>query len=192
MLIVIGWPGSVHDAKVFANSSINKKLSKGQLPSIFLQLLPGRLRVGSYLLGDPAYPLVPYCLKEYESCSTNAQVIFNSLLWSGRNPGECAFGRLKNRWGFLTHPNDLKIENFPLAVYSCFVLHNFCEQDSNLMDNDFLQNQICVHDQNTHNFQNIPDPILSGNIDEGTVIRDILTSYTQVNLPGHFNEDNDS
>ena len=186
------WPGSVHDAKVFANSSINKKLSKGQLPSTFLQLLPGRLKVGNYLIGDPAYPLVPYCLKEYESCSTNAQVIFNNLLRSARNPVECAFGRLKNRWGFLTRPIDLKLENVPLAVYSCFVLHNFCEKDSNLMDNDLVQNQICVHDQNAHNYQSIPDPIYSGNIEEGKVIRDILTSYIQVNLPDHLHEDIDS
>ena len=96
------WPGSVHDAKVFANSSINKKLRENNLPVTYQQLLPGRSRVGSYLIGDPAYPLTPYCMKEFAKCTTDAQVIFNNILRSARNPIECAFGRLKARWSFLT------------------------------------------------------------------------------------------
>ena len=41
------------------------------------------------------HPLVPFCMKEFEHCSNNEQVIFNNMLRSARNPIECAFGRLK-------------------------------------------------------------------------------------------------
>lgn len=58
------WPGSVHDAKVFANSSINKKMQDGSFPITYQSLIPGRTKIGSYLIADPAYPLTPYCLKK--------------------------------------------------------------------------------------------------------------------------------
>ena len=74
------WPGSVHDAKVFANSSINDKLQSNKLPGIFQSVVPGCNLVPNYLIGDPAYPLTPFCMKEYESCRSNEQVVFNQML----------------------------------------------------------------------------------------------------------------
>ena len=76
------WPGSVHDAKVFSNSSISHKLREQQLPQTFQTLIPGLDKIPNYLIGDPAYPLTPYCMKEYETCNENAQVVFNGLLRS--------------------------------------------------------------------------------------------------------------
>lgn len=91
------WPGSVHDAKVFANSSVNHELRNNILPATSQYPVQGEPKVPNYLIGDPAYPLVPFCMKEYESCLNNQQVIFNSMLRCARNPTECAFGRLKAR-----------------------------------------------------------------------------------------------
>jgi hypothetical protein len=65
------WPGSVHDAKVFANSSINCKLRRNILPSTFQCPVEGGEKIKNYLIGDPAYPLVPFCIKEYDTCSNN-------------------------------------------------------------------------------------------------------------------------
>ena len=67
-------------------------------------------------------------MKEYETCNTIAQVVFNNVLHSARNPIECAFGRLKSRCGFLTRKIDLELDLEPAAIYACFVLHNICEQ----------------------------------------------------------------
>ena len=72
------WPGSVHDAKVFCNSNINKNLQKGKLPK-HQQILPGRQKFGNHLIGDAAYALTLYCLREYSTCSSNAEVVFNNV-----------------------------------------------------------------------------------------------------------------
>ena len=54
------WPGSVRDAKVFANSSHNMKLSNGVLPVTYKQLLPGHAQVPNYLIRNRACPLLSY------------------------------------------------------------------------------------------------------------------------------------
>jgi hypothetical protein len=120
---------------MFANSSVNCKLRDEQLPKTFQTIIPGSDKIPNYLIGDPAYPLTPYCMKEYETCNKNAQVVFNELLRSARNPIECAFGRLKARWSILTRSIDLKLESIPTVVYSCFVLHNYCEQNKLMIQN---------------------------------------------------------
>ena len=91
------WPGSVHDAKSFANSTITRKFREGSLAGTLHEVLPGYGAVRNYLIADPAYPLTPFCTKEYHSCSNNQQVIFNNIPRSARNTVECAFGRLKAR-----------------------------------------------------------------------------------------------
>lgn len=127
-------PGSVHDVKVLANSSISHKLRRGILTSTFQCPLEGGVKIPNYLIGDPAYSLLPYCMNEYESCTNNDQVIFKNMLRSARNPVECAFGRLKARWSILTRKIDLQIKAIPIVMYACFVLHNFCEKNNSYID----------------------------------------------------------
>ena len=89
----IRWPGGTHTAKVFPYSSINKHLQEQKQPYLCRPLLPGRDKVGLLLLGDPAYPLLPHVMKEFATCTTDAQVIFNQMLRDARNAIECAYGR---------------------------------------------------------------------------------------------------
>ena len=84
------WPGSVPDAKVFSNSS----LQNGNLAKTHFSLLPGFEAIPNYLIGDPAYPLTPFCMKEFQYCAENKHVLFNHMLRSARNQIESAFGRL--------------------------------------------------------------------------------------------------
>ena len=116
------WPESVHDSKVFANSLIFMKMRNGALPQTFQTLVPRLEKIPNYLIGDPAYPLTPHCMKEYDHCSNNEQVAFNNILRSARNPIECAFGRLKARWRILTRKMDLKLETIPVVMF-CFAQH---------------------------------------------------------------------
>ena len=90
------WPGSVHDAKVFTNSSICKRLCSSNLPTIFQTISNSEVKIPKYLIGDPAYPLLPYCMRGYSTCKSNEEVVFNVMV-STRNPIECAFGWLKAR-----------------------------------------------------------------------------------------------
>jgi hypothetical protein len=180
------WPGSVHDAKVFANSGINHKLKSGTLPCTFQSITPGAEKIPNYLIGDPAYPLTPHCMKEYATCSCNEEVIFNSLLRSARNQIESAFGRLKARWSFLTKKVDLKLESVPTVIYACFVLHNFCEKNKSYVDEDQVRLQIELIKRNENRNKDMLDPIFSSNAGEGEVIRRIITNYIKDNLPDNL------
>ena len=110
------WLGSVHDAKVFANSAIRKNLRNNLLPITYSTLLPGQDPIPNYLIGDPVYPLTPHSMKEYQSCSSNSEVIFMNLLQSAKNQVECSFGRLKARSGFQRRMVDLKLGTVPVVV----------------------------------------------------------------------------
>lgn len=180
------WPGSVHDAKVFANSSINMKLQSNSLPGIFQSVVPCCSLVPNYLIGDPAYPLTPFCLKEFESCKSNEQVVFNQMLRSARNPIECAFGRLKARWSILTRKMDLSLHMLPVVIYTCFVLHNFCEQHKTDVDPEQVETQVELIRANEEEHRNLPDTVYSTNTDEGDTIRRILTSYIRICLPNNL------
>ena len=174
MLNVDGQAVYIYDAKVFTNSSINAKLRGNKLPTTF-QTVPGGAKIPNYLIGDPAYPLLPFCMKEYKSCANNEQVIFNNMLRSARNPIECAFGRLKARWRLLNRKIDLKLEEIPTVIYACFVLHNYCEKHNVYVDPDVVNSQIQLMRRNEVEFRNIPDPVYSSNEGEGEVVRTNLT-----------------
>ena len=123
-------------------------------------------------------------MKEYEKCTSDTQVVFNNMLRSARNPIECGFGRLKARWSFLTKKVDLELEFVSIAIYACFVLHNFCELNNCYLDKDLVEQQLTVH-LNTHidnERENIPEPIFSGNTDDGLVVRDVITSCIQQHI----------
>ena len=183
MYIECRWPGSVRDAKVFSNSKIKKNLLARKIPSTELTILPGYVATSNYIIGDPAYPLTSYCIKEFASCSNNGEVIFNNILRIARNQVECAFGRLKARWGFLRRKVNLKIETILNVIYACFVLHNFCESFSNnQLDEPEVQAQIVRHQQEIDK----PDLVYSRDDASGEYVRRVLTEYIVQNLPDDY------
>ena len=166
---------------------ICKNLNNGKLPITYLTVLPGHDAVPNYLIGDPAYPLTQFCLKEYQSCFNNGQVIFNNMLRSARNQVECAFGRLKARWRFLTRKVDLKFYSIPTVIYSCFVLHNYCERNKDcLIDKEEITFQMQQHVRDEDSSPNMPDQVYSYNNLEDELVRSILTDYITHNLPDNY------
>ena len=171
----IRWPGGTHDAKVFSYSSINKKLKEQAQPYLCRTLLRGKDKVGLILLGDPAYPLLPHVVKEYATCTTDAEVLFNQLLRDARNAIECAYGRLKERWQVLKGPINFKLQDVPLLILSCFVLHNWCEHHNIGIDDAAVQQQI----QQDHLMQPSRriDKRYTYTSTEGRKIRNIIKDY---------------
>ena len=180
------WPGSMHDAKVFFNSKINKSLMNKTLPVKSKTLIPGLDPVPNYIIADPAYPLTSYCMKEYETCTNNEQVIFNNLLRSGRNQIECAFGCLKARWSILTRKINLKLEAVPIVVYACFALHNYCELSNCPLDENDVTEQIKLNRLSDEAQRNVVDPLFSYDAQDGKHFRSIITNYIKDNLPDHL------
>ena len=132
------WPGSCYDA--CANSNVNRKMQHKEIPIIYKQIIPGEAaKVANYLIGDSAYPLTSFCMKEHEYCKSNAQTVFNSVFREARKPIECANGRLKARWGILSKKIDFKLESIPTINLKCFALHNFCERNKKGVDEDFRE-----------------------------------------------------
>lgn len=131
--LCICWPGSVHDARVLANTSLFKKMSSGELlQGEEVQVQGQSLR--TFLIGDSAYPLLPWLIKPFPfSSSLNAkQKRYNYRLSRARVVVEIGFGRLKACWLRSAKQIDMHIDNVPYIVAACCVLHNGCEihQDS--------------------------------------------------------------
>ena len=126
--IMIGWPGSVHDARILAHSKLYHKATKKEILNTNSHHIQG-IDITPFLLGDSAYPLSNWLMKPFphNSALTNAQKNFNYRLSRARIVVENAFGRLKARWRRLIKQSDMDVANMPHIVAACCVLHNVCE-----------------------------------------------------------------
>lgn len=114
--VFVGFPGSVHDTRVFLNSQL---YVKGIYP-------PN----GYYLFGDKGYPcqISPVAvITPFKEPLTTDQARFNAAHSRGRIVVECAFGVLKTRWrNIFNRELELNIKHCIQTIFSAFVLHNIC------------------------------------------------------------------
>jgi len=122
----IGWPGSVHDSKIFWSSEIsqsNQRLFGSQ----------------EYLLADAGYAVTNYCITPFRAPSTVQQKDFNFKLSQGRIVIEQAFERLKNRWPMLKELRAINKRMICSVIDVCIVLHNFLESCADSWEEDVVQ-----------------------------------------------------
>jgi DDE superfamily endonuclease len=130
--INVGWPGRVHDARVWASSSISTQLPANTFidTPAWTETIGGEEFSQFYVLGDAAYPGGPTLAKGFTgSALSTAEDHFNFKLSGARMTVERAFGRLKGRWKILQHKTKTKtVERTLDYIGACCILHNFCEE----------------------------------------------------------------
>lgn len=63
--VSVGYPGSVHDARIFRRSELYRRIIAGDIMEG--KVLINNVNVWPYLVGDTAYPLRPYLMIAYHS-----------------------------------------------------------------------------------------------------------------------------
>ncbi|CAI2190598.1 14330_t:CDS:1, partial [Funneliformis geosporum] len=81
----IGWPSSVHDARVYKNSHFYLNASE-------------IIKDNEFLLGDSAYPISTFLIKPFTNSQVPSQIQFNLIHSLYRVVVENAFAKLKNRF----------------------------------------------------------------------------------------------
>ena len=67
--LCVGWLGSVHDTRVLAISTLFERATTGEV----LQREEVQIAGQAFLIGDSAYPLLPWLMKPFSFSSLNSQ-----------------------------------------------------------------------------------------------------------------------
>ena len=134
--ICVGWPASVHDARVYANSKLYQNAIQGKILNGNKRKI-ANVDVPVYLIGDP---LSTIFMKPFDYNITQLQDIkqYNYRVSRAKIVTENAFGQLKARWRRLSKQNDMSVERVPTIIAACCILHNMCEVHSDSFNNDWL------------------------------------------------------
>ena len=172
--VYVGWPGSVHDARVFANSSLYQRAHDKEILNSCSRAILGK-SIFPFLVGDSAYPLSTWLMKPFPhgSTLTDNQKNFNYRLSRARIVSENAFGRLKARWRRLMKQNDMEAHHIPNIIVACCILHNVCEIHGSHFLDSWLDS-----DASTMSSQMQPSSTTTTlNTSQSSDIRDTLVQY---------------
>ncbi|KAK6927257.1 Harbinger transposase-derived nuclease domain [Dillenia turbinata] len=113
--VCIGWPGSMPDDQVLEKSALFQRANGGLLK-------------GVWIVGSCGYPLMDWVLVPYtQQHLTWTQHAFNEKIGEIQKVAKDAFARLKGRWCCLQKRTEVKLQDLPVVLGACCVLHNICE-----------------------------------------------------------------
>ena len=86
----------------------------------------GGVSVPVFVIGDSAYPMLPWLMKPYSQSSIDSdkKCTYNYRISRGCIVVEIVLGHLKARWRRLLKRNEMLIKNVPTVVSAACVLHN--------------------------------------------------------------------
>lgn len=119
-------------------------------------------------------------MKEFaQAGNTPQKQFFEYRLLSARMVVECAFKRLKARFGILQGPINFSMDIIPTTIHACFVLHNFCEMYNESISDDQTR-AVAQHDQQ---FQPRAEATAEVHNNErgGKTVRSVFTKYFESN-----------
>lgn len=140
-----GWPGSVHDARVFRRSKLMEKLENN-----VEEVCPE----GTFILGDAAYPLRSYLLVPFKETGklSPEQRRYNFKHSSTRMKIEHCFGILKGRWRRLKYIDVLEMHTVLKIVMAAALMHNICNMEEEDIS-EYLEN---AEQSTVNNCENLP------------------------------------
>ncbi|WCJ29415.1 hypothetical protein M5689_011054 [Euphorbia peplus] len=113
--VCIGWPGSMPDDQVLEKSALFQRANGGLLKDV-------------WIVGSSGYPLMDWVLVPYtQQHLTWTQHAFNEKIADVQKVAKDAFTRLKGRWSCLQKRTEVKLQDLPVVLGACCVLHNICE-----------------------------------------------------------------
>ncbi|CAL9774776.1 unnamed protein product [Musa acuminata subsp. burmannicoides] len=122
--VCIGWPGSMPDDKVLEQSALHQRAAAGMLKN-------------TWIVGSSGYPLMDWVLVPYTHQNlTWTQHAFNEKIGEVQRIAREAFARLKGRWTCLQKRTEVKLQDLPVVIGACCVLHNICELRKEEMEPD--------------------------------------------------------
>jgi hypothetical protein len=122
--VCIGWPGSMPDDQVLEKSMLHQRAAAGMMHD-------------SWIVGGASYPLMDWVLVPYTHQNlTWTQHAFNEKVGDLRRVAVDAFARLKARWACLQKRTEVKLQDLPVVLGACCVLHNICEIRGEEVDPD--------------------------------------------------------
>ncbi|KAM7276615.1 hypothetical protein ACFE04_018481 [Oxalis oulophora] len=120
--VCIGWPGSMNDDQVLERSALFQRANGGLLND-------------TWIVGGSGYPLLDWVLVPYTQAHlTWTQHAFNEKIGEIQGVAKEAFTRLKGRWSCLQKRTEVKLQDLPVVLGACCVLHNICEMMNEEID----------------------------------------------------------
>lgn len=123
--IVVRWPGSAHDSRIFENSGIRVALSERQIPG--------------HLLADSGYPQRSYIYTPVPRPVNQREHNYNNSLKITRSGVERTIGRWKRRFPCLYFEMQNKLRNVTRIITSCAILYNLGIQAGDLWEVEELE-----------------------------------------------------